>query len=137
MRKDLRMTATVVALMSAIAIAGCNTVHGMGQDVQAGGSAVSTAAAETQASMQDGAAPIMSDTGYAGESMAGSARIDIASARARALNERPGEVTSQSLERREGGSGLRYSFDIRSDSVTYEVGVDAGSGAILENRRNG
>lgn len=133
MRKYLRVTAIAIALTSTLAIASCNTVQGMGQDVQAGGSAVSSAAAETQASMQNNAAP--GDTGYVGENMAGEARIDIASARARALNERPGEVTSQSLQRRYGGSGLRYSFDILSDHVNYEVGVDAMSGAILQNRR--
>ena len=137
MRKYLRVTAISIALMSMAGLAACNTVHGMGQDVQAGGSAVSSAAAETQASMQNGPAPTMSDASYAGDTMAPDARISIANARARALSERPGDVTSQSLQRREGGSGLRYSFDIRSDNITYEVGVDAGSGAILENRREG
>jgi predicted small secreted protein len=133
MRKYLRATAIAIALTSTLAIASCNTVQGMGQDVQAGGNAVSSAAAETQASMQNSAAP--SDTGYVGENMAGEARIDIASARSRALSERPGEITSQSLQRREGGSGLRYSFDIQSDGVNYEVGVDAVSGATLQDRR--
>jgi predicted small secreted protein len=133
MHKYLRATAIAIALMSTAAIASCNTVQGMGEDVQAGGNAVSSAAADTQASMQNSAAP--SDTGYAGENMASETRIDIASARARALSERPGQVTSQSLQRRDGGSGLRYSFDIQSDSVNYEVGVDAVSGAILQNRR--
>jgi len=133
MRKYLRATAIAIALTSTLAIASCNTVQGMGQDVQAGGNAVSSAAAETQASMQNSAAP--SDTGYVGENMAGEARIDIASARSRALSERPSEITSQSLQRRDGGSGLRYSFDIQSDGVNYEVGVDAVSGATLQDRR--
>ena len=38
------------------------------------------------------------------------------------------------MEREKGGSGLRYSFDIKSDGAVYEVGVDAQSGKVLENK---
>ncbi len=36
-----------------------------------------------------------------------------------------------------GGSGLRYSFDIRHGKVTQEVGVDAKTGKLLENAPEG
>jgi uncharacterized membrane protein YkoI len=32
---------------------------------------------------------------------------------------------------------LRYSFDVQSQGVTYEVGVDAQTGALLENGKEG
>ena len=35
------------------------------------------------------------------------------------------------------GGGLRYSFDIKSDKVVYEVGVDAKTGKVLENKKEG
>lgn len=54
-----------------------------------------------------------------------------------ALKARPGTMTDKELEREGGGSGLRYSFDIRSAGKTYEVGVDAQTGAVLENDREG
>jgi uncharacterized membrane protein YkoI len=49
------------------------------------------------------------------------------------LKARPGEITDTELEREKGGSGLRYSFDIKSGGKTYEVGVDAKTGTVLEN----
>jgi uncharacterized membrane protein YkoI len=36
-----------------------------------------------------------------------------------------------------GGSGLRYSFDIKSADGLYEVGVDAQTGKVLENKKEG
>ena len=54
-------------------------------------------------------------------------------AQAVALATRSGKVTEWELEREPGGSGLRYSFDIVNAGVSYEVGVDARDGAILEN----
>jgi uncharacterized membrane protein YkoI len=41
------------------------------------------------------------------------------------------------LEKERGGSGLRYSFDIKSNKATYELGVDAKTGKVLENAREG
>ena len=41
------------------------------------------------------------------------------------------------LEKEAGGSGLRYSFDVAAAGATYEVGVDAKSGKVLENKREG
>jgi hypothetical protein len=41
------------------------------------------------------------------------------------------------LEKEKGGSGLRYSFDIKRGAVVHEVGVDAQTGAVLENAKEG
>lgn len=46
-------------------------------------------------------------------------------------------VTDQELERERGGSGLRYSFDIKFRGRTFEVGVDAQTGRLLENAKEG
>ena len=54
-----------------------------------------------------------------------------------ALKARPGQITDKELEREGGGTGLRYSFDVRSDGTVYEVGVDARTGSVLENGREG
>ncbi|HZU89916.1 MAG TPA: PepSY domain-containing protein [Stellaceae bacterium] len=76
--------------------------------------------------------PLRADA-YSGQNLAKSATVTLAQARARALKARPGTITSQELEKEKGGSGLRYSFDIKSGATVYEVGVDARTGAILEN----
>jgi uncharacterized membrane protein YkoI len=65
------------------------------------------------------------------------AKVTLAQAKAIALKVRPGEITDNELERERGGSGLRYSFDIKSAGKTYEVGVDARDGKILENKIEG
>ncbi|HEY2446650.1 MAG TPA: PepSY domain-containing protein [Rhizomicrobium sp.] len=54
-----------------------------------------------------------------------------------ALKARPGTVAAKELESEKGGSGLRYSFDIRAGGKTYEVGVDAADGTVLENAPEG
>jgi uncharacterized membrane protein YkoI len=74
---------------------------------------------------------------YSGEALANAAKIKMQEATQIALKARPGKITDRELEREAGGSGLRYSFDIRSNKVTYEVGVDAKTGAVLENGREG
>lgn len=45
----------------------------------------------------------------------------------------PGSFVSKELEKESGGSGLRYSFDIRGAKSVHEVGVDANTGSVLEN----
>lgn len=65
------------------------------------------------------------------------ALVKLDTARATALAARPGKITDQELEAEAGGSGLRYSFDIASKGKTYEVGVDAKTGAVLENKAEG
>lgn len=73
---------------------------------------------------------------YDGESLATQAKIGMPEARTLALKARPGTIADEELEKEGGGSGLRYSFDIKgTDRVVYEVGVDARSGTVLENDR--
>ena len=74
---------------------------------------------------------------YTGQELAWHAKVSIAEARAIAVKAHPGKITDQELEREKGGSGLRYSFDIKKGSVTQEVGVDARTGKILENKKEG
>ena len=74
---------------------------------------------------------------YSGEKLAKTAKITLEQATETALKARPGKITDKELEREKGGSGLRYSFDILSKGLTYEVGVDAQTGTVLENGREG
>lgn len=74
---------------------------------------------------------------YHGEKLAKKAKITIDEAQTIALKTRPGELGDRELEKEKGGSGLRYTFDIKADGVSYEVGVDAATGAILENAAEG
>ncbi len=74
---------------------------------------------------------------YAGEALAAGAKVTIAQAQSVALKARPGKVTDRELEKEAGGSGLRYSFDIKTHGKTYEVGVDAQTGQVLENKAEG
>ena len=74
---------------------------------------------------------------YSGEELAKEAKVTLDEARAIALKARSGTITDQELEKEKGGSGLRYSFDIKDGKTTYEVGVDAQTGKILENAAEG
>jgi uncharacterized membrane protein YkoI len=74
---------------------------------------------------------------YTGEKLAKGAKVSIEQARAIALQTRAGAITDEELEQEKGGSGLRYSFDIKSGGAAYEVGVDAQTGKILENKKEG
>lgn len=74
---------------------------------------------------------------YSGQELAGKAKVTIDEARSIALKARPGTITDEELEKERGGSGLRYSFDVKSGSVTYEIGVDAETGKVLENSKEG
>ena len=74
---------------------------------------------------------------YSGENLASQTKVTMAQAIAIAQHARPGKVTDKELEREGGGSGLRYSFDILANGVTYEVGVDAVTGKVLENGPEG
>lgn len=69
----------------------------------------------------------------AGHQYLASAKVTLKQARAAALHARPGVIVDQELEKEKGGSGLRYSFDVKSKGTTYEVGVDARTGKVLEN----
>ena len=70
---------------------------------------------------------------YTGEGLAKDAKVTLPQARAIALKAFPGKITDEELEKEKGGSGLRYSFDIKNSGVTHEVGVDAKTGKLLEN----
>jgi len=74
---------------------------------------------------------------FTGAKYAKLAKVSLDQARTTALRVRAGAITDQELEKERGGSGLRYSFDIRAIDATYEVGVDARTGAVLENSREG
>ena len=74
---------------------------------------------------------------YTGQEFAGDAKISMKEARAIALKVHPGKITDSELEKENGGSGLRYSFDIKYGRVTQKVGVDAKTGAVLENAPEG
>jgi len=74
---------------------------------------------------------------YSGEQYAHDARITLEQAQAIVAKARPGKITDQELEKEGGGSGLRYSFDVKHNGKTYEVGVDAKTGKVLENKAEG
>ena len=69
---------------------------------------------------------------YTGQELASQAKVNLEQARAIALKAVPGQITDEELEKEGGGSGLRYSFDIKAGNATHEVGVDAETGAVLE-----
>ena len=64
-------------------------------------------------------------------------RVSITHAREIAQKAYPGKIVKEELEQESGGSGLRYSFDIKSANATHEVGVDAKTGKVLENSVEG
>lgn len=68
-----------------------------------------------------------------GRELSAQAKITLSQARLIALRARPGKIGDQELEKESGGSGLRYSFDVKSQGKEFEVGVDAMTGKVLEN----
>ena len=82
---------------------------------------------------------LLSAQAYTGQEFSKDARIDLNTAREIALKAFPGKIVDEELEKEDGGSGLRYSFDIKRSktSKTQEVGVDATTGKILENATEG
>ena len=74
---------------------------------------------------------------FTGSELLPMATVKLDAARATALKAHPGTITDQELEKEAGGSGLRYSFDIARDGKAYEVGVDARTGKVLENKAEG
>lgn len=75
---------------------------------------------------------------YKGDQYAKEATLTMDQARAEAVKAYPGTVLEEELEHKLGGSGLRYSFDIRANHVTHEVAIDAKTGKVLRNdRENG
>lgn len=86
------------------------------------------------ASLMLGAAPA---TAFTSQKYAGEAKLTLQQARQIALKAQSGKITDEELEHESGGSGLRYSFDVKNGSVTHEVGVDAKTGKVLENSIEG
>lgn len=74
---------------------------------------------------------------YSGQELEKEAKVNMKEARAIALKAHPGKIVDEELEKEAGGSGLRYSFDIRTARGTQEVGVDAQDGSVLENKLEG
>ena len=74
---------------------------------------------------------------FKGQKYAKDAKISIEEARAIARKTYAGDIVSEELEKEKGGSGLRYSFDIKNGRLTREVGVDANTGRVLENSVEG
>ncbi len=74
---------------------------------------------------------------FVGAKLMPMAKVSLAQARRTALAAHPGVITDQELEKEGGGTGLRYSFDIKGKGKTFEVGVDAKTGKLLENQAEG
>jgi uncharacterized membrane protein YkoI len=74
---------------------------------------------------------------YVGEELENNAKVSLIEARKIALEAHPGKIMDEELEKESGGSGLRYSFDIKQGVKTYEIGVDAMTGKVLENAAEG
>ena len=72
-----------------------------------------------------------------GEKLSAEATLTLDQAKVAALKAQPGKILDQELEHRKGGSGLRYSFDIKVGTATHEVGIDAKTGATLVNQTEG
>ena len=84
-------------------------------------------------------ATLLTGTAFAlnGEKYLADASVTLAQAREAALSTYPGKIVSEELEKESGGSGLRYSFVIRHHTAKHEVGIDAKTGALLENSVEG
>jgi uncharacterized membrane protein YkoI len=75
---------------------------------------------------------------YTGQQWEKQAKVTLKQAEAVAAKAVPGgEITDRELEKEHGGSGLRYSFDVRVNGKTREIGVDAKTGKLLENSLEG
>jgi uncharacterized membrane protein YkoI len=74
---------------------------------------------------------------YVGEELEKNAKVSLLEARKIAIQAHPGKIMDEELEKESGGSGLRYSFDIKQGVKTYEIGVDAMTGKVLENATEG
>lgn len=92
-----------------------------------------TIIAGTLAATAAGAAIPLHPAPLKGHELSTQAKVSLSQARAVALKARPGAIIDQELEKEAGGTGLRYAFDVKSQGATYEVGVDALTGRVIEN----
>ena len=75
---------------------------------------------------------------FTGKQYAKDAKISLKQAEAIVAKTVPGgRITDRELEKERGGSGLRYSFDVKIHGKTKEIGVDAKTGKLLENSLEG
>jgi uncharacterized membrane protein YkoI len=75
---------------------------------------------------------------YTGQSLSKHAKISMQQAEQVVHKALPGgRITDRELERERGGSGFRYSFDVKTNGKTREIGVDAVTGRLLENSVEG
>lgn len=91
---------------------------------------LTTLAMATLVAVSMGSALAMSATHHQLQSQA---KISMSQARSKATAVVHGKIMTQELETEVGGSGLRYTFDIKTASGTHEVGIDAKTGAVIEN----
>ncbi|MEO7564640.1 MAG: PepSY domain-containing protein [Sphingomicrobium sp.] len=63
------------------------------------------------------------------------AKLSMALARAIALKAAPGKIVDSEYEKEAGA--WRYSFDIRQGNRIHEIGVNANTGKIVENKFEG
>jgi len=112
----------LLAFIALSALAACNTMQGLGEDMRQGGVALSDAATQARDNMSE---PAPAQT--SGQ------RISMDRARSLALAARTGEISDGELVGDPNGSA-RYDFTVHSDRSTYHVAVDAQTGAIVENR---
>lgn len=76
------------------------------------------------------------ETGYySGYELSKDAQITMDQASSIVLQMYPrGVITDRLLVKETGGTGLRYTFDIRSGAHIMEVGVDANTGDVIANQ---
>lgn len=114
-----------LAAVAGIGLAACNTMEGLGRDLEAGGRAVARSAAEVRADIQAENVQPPDTTPEARE-------VTAQEARARALSARPGVIVNEETKADQAG-GTHYVFRIRGeDEQLYLVDVDAQSGAVAQ-----
>ena len=75
--------------------------------------------------------PVLAEKKPDGAQYLKEARVSLKDAWAIAQKIYPGTIVGEELEKEKGGSGLCYSFDIKSGSATHEVSVDAKDGYVV------
>lgn len=111
-------------------LAACNTIQGLGEDLEAGGRAVARSAAQVEADMQarEGQA-----AGQPVSAAQATPQLTPVQARARALGLRPGAIEREEVKSEQGG--MHFLFQIRGeDGALYTVDVDAQTGAATETK---
>lgn len=92
------------------------------------------AEAQTAQPQQASPPPMATDKQLKGSKYLKDAKLQLAEARDLALKAFDGRIIHERLEKRKGGSGLRYSFIIRnSHKEKHQVDIDANDGKVLMN----